>query len=264
MPNKCLIFRKEEGVATIILNRPEKLNAINDEIRLGLQECVAEVRQNDELKVLIITGAGRGFCSGGDVKGLANRLPGETVKKTRQEILRTIGTYLLPLAKLEKPTIAAVNGIAAGGGFSLCLMCDIRIASEQAEFRAVWVSRGFIPDDGATFYLPKLIGLSRALTLMYTGNPVSAREAEKIGLVNEVVPHDELLMRATELARIIARGPSVAIELMKRTVYSGIVDELESRLVLETYAQNICRQTEDHKEAIKAFLEKRKPVFRGL
>ena len=264
MSNDSLILTKDEGVATIVLNRPEKLNAINEEIRLELPKLIEEVRQNDDLKVLVITGAGRGFCSGADVGRLAARVAGETPKSTRREILRRIGYYLVPLAKLEKPTIAAVNGIAAGGGFSLALLCDIRIASDQAEFRAVWVNRGLIPDDGATYYLPRLIGLPKALALMFTGESVKAEEAERIGLVNETVPHDQLMIRVTELARRLAKGPSVAIELMKKVVYHGIVDDLESRLDLETYAQNICRQTEDHKESIRAFMEKRAPVFKGL
>jgi 2-(1,2-epoxy-1,2-dihydrophenyl)acetyl-CoA isomerase len=265
MSNESLILENDgEGVATLILNRPEKLNAIDDEIRMRLPDLIKEVRQDDGIKVLILTGAGRGFCSGADVAGQAARIAGAAIEKTRQQTLEPVACFLLPLARLEKPTIAAVNGVAAGVGLSLALVCDIRIASEQARFIPVWVNRGLIPDGGATYYLPKLIGLSKALEFMYTGDSISADEAGKIGLVSEVVPHDGLIPKAREIATRLAKGPSVAIELIKKAVYRKIHDELESQLYFESYAQTICRQTEDHKESVSAFLEKRAPVFKGL
>ena len=265
MSDEGIIFEKDnDGIATITLNRPEKLNAIDNEIRIRLPEMIEATCRDDEIKVLIITGAGRGFCSGADVSWQQSRLSGNETKKTRQEIMGSIGSLILPLVELDKPTIAAVNGVAAGAGLSLALACDLRIASEQAKFAALFVNRGLIPDLGATYFLPKLLGVSKALELMYTGDLLSAEESEKAGLVTKVVPHEELMTTVKETARRFARGPSVAIELMKRAVYRRIREELQSQMDFESYAQNICRQTEDHREAVKAFMEKREPAFKGL
>ncbi len=261
MGNEDILVSVEQGVATITLNRPEKLNALTTEMANKFSQVIQDVRVNDEIKALVITGAGSGFCSGTD---LERRLPGAKQEtKERWEVISPIGHQLLPLVRLEKPTIAAVNGAAAGLGLSIALACDIRLASENARFTAVWVKRGLIPDGGATYFLPRILGISKALELMFTGDIMSATEAERIGLVSKVVPHDNLMTVAKETATKIAEGPSVAIELMKKAAYRALENSLELQLDFETYAQNICRQTQDYKEGVEAFMQKRPPQFKG-
>ncbi len=258
-----MILEKEDGIAILTLNRPEKLNAISMEMREGLVKVAEDVSRDDGIKVLIVTGAGRGFCSGADVSGQAARIAGE-LEMPRWYVLEPTGAWLMPLRNLSKPTIAAVNGIAAGIGWTLALVCDMIIASEQARFGAIWVKRALIPDGGITYLLPRVMGTAKALELMLTGEIIDAREAERWGLVNRVVPHEELMKAARELATKIAKGPPIAIELTKRAVLRGLENDFERQLDFESYAQNICRGTEDHKEGVRAFLEKREPAFRGL
>ncbi|MDD5127574.1 MAG: enoyl-CoA hydratase-related protein [Dehalococcoidales bacterium] len=260
---KLLLEANDDGVAVLTLNRPEKINALDMEMRLGLPVIAERVRQDDKIKVLIITGAGRGFCSGADVNvQAANAF--EKPKKTRRETLNTVGWWMLPLLRVEKPSIAAVNGAAMGIGLTMTLVCDVRIAAEQAKFGSLWVNRGLVPDGGATYLLPRIIGMSRALELMYAGSVIDAREADRIGLVSRVVSADELMPAAIALAMKWAKGPSVAIELIKKAVYSSVCRECEAQMDYESYAQGVAYQTEDHKEAVKAFLEKRPPVYKGI
>ncbi len=263
MKYQDLILEKEDGIATLTLNRPDKLNAISDAIRNELPKAIEEVRGDDEVRVLVVTGAGRGFCSGADVTVQAARLASEKVGESRRSLLAPVGWFGVPLAELEKPTIAAVNGVAAGAGLSIALLCDIRIAAQSARFTAVWVERGLIADVGATYFLPQILGVGKALELMYTGDIIDAREAERIGLVSRVVPDGDLMKVTKELATKIAKGPPIAIELMKRAVYRDILSGLRAKLDFESYAQNICRQSEDHKEGVASFLEKREAHFKG-
>lgn len=260
MKYQDLILEKEDGIATLTLNRPDKLNAISMTMREELPKAVDEVRGDDEVRVLIITGAGRGFCSGADVASLT----GEKAGQSRRSLLAPLGIWGVSLVELEKPIIAAVNGVAAGAGLSFALLCDIRIAAQSARFTAVWVRRGLIADVGATYFLPRILGVEKALELMYTGDIIDAREAERIGLVSRVVPDDDLMKVTKELATKIVKGPPIAIELMKRAVYRDIVSGLGAKLDFETYAQNICRQSEDHKEGVAAFIEKREAHFKGI
>ena len=264
MSNQSFLLKKDkEGIATLILNRPEKLNAFNQEMVLQFPKLMEEIQQDDEVKVLILTGEGRGFCSGSDVGRQAARLAGEKIERTRWERVEPVGYFVLSLAKLAKPTIAAVNGIAAGLGLSLALVCDIRIAAVGAKFAAIWIRGGLVGDCGASYYLPKVIGLSRAFEMMYTGDQIDAAEAEKIGLVSKVVTPDELIPKAREMAKRLANGPSVALSLIKKELTGGLAREMEAHLYFESFAINLCRQTEDHQEFVKAFMEKRKPEFKG-
>ena len=255
-----LIFTKEEGIATITFNRPERLNAVTEAMRTEVHRIATELRGDEEVKVLVITGAGEAFSTGADASELTADYSGPIEPHV---LKRPFGWWILPVRYFPKPTIAAIPGIVAGTTFSLALACDFRIASEKAKFSMVFVKRGLVPDGGATYYLPRMVGTSKALELMLMGDTFDAREAERLGLVNRVVPHGELMNVTRELATRIARGPSVAIDLIKRGVHKGAVGDLESQLDFETLAQRICFQTEDFKEGITSFLEKRDPKFKG-
>ena len=264
MEGKDLILEKDGHVAILTLNRPDKMNAINAGMRELFPQVLQEVQEDDNLRTLIITGAGRGFCSGADVAVQAARAAGQQVDASRKTILALVGNLILAFEKTNKPIIAAVNGIAAGVGLTITLACDMRIASTNARFAAIWVKRGLIADGGATLLLPLIVGMEKALELSFTGDIIDAREAERIRLVSKVVPHEELLNRAKELAQKIAGGPPISVELVKRVTWEKIRNQLREQLLLESYAQNICRTTQDQKEAVKAFMEKREPQFKGL
>lgn len=260
-----LRLEKDEGIATLTFNRPEKMNAMTTEMWLRLREIIEDVRRDEETKVLVMTGSGNAFCAGSDVvKRLAARVAGEQRDATRREKLEPVGYLASLINSMSKPIIGAINGVAAGAGISLALLCDIRIASEKARFGAAWVKIGLIPDLAATYLLPRTVGLDKALELMITGDVIGAREAERIGLVTRVVPDEDLLKVSTELARRIAQGPTIAIDFIKRAAYRGLFNTLDEQLDFESYAQNVCRGTEDHREGVAAFQEKRPPRFRGL
>lgn len=255
-----LIFTKEDGIATITFDRPEKLNAVTEAMRTEVHRIATGLRTDEEVKVLIITGTGEAFSTGAD----ASELTADYSGPIEPYILkRPLGWWTLPVRYFPKPTIAAIPGVVAGVTFSLALACDFRFASDKARFSMVFIKRGLVPDGGATYYLPRMVGTSKALELMLMGDTIDANEAERLGLVNRVVPHDELMKVTREFAARIASGPSVAIELIKKGVYKGAVGELESQLDYETLAQRICFQTEDFKEGITSFLEKRQPKFKG-
>ena len=265
MAYKDIILEKEGGIATITLNRPEKLNAISMLMREELGEVIEEVRADDSIRAVIVTGAGRGFCVGADIGAVIGGKIGIELKEESRRIrLKPLGWYVLNLAKLEKPTIAAVNGVAAGIGLSIALACDIRIASEAARFGAVWVRLALTPDGGATYLLPRILGIAKALELMFSGDIIDAWEAERIGLVSRVVPPDELMKVTKELAGKIAKGPPITMELTKRAVYRGVENDLDSQINFETYIGNLVRATQDHQEGVKAYMEKREPQFKGV
>jgi 2-(1,2-epoxy-1,2-dihydrophenyl)acetyl-CoA isomerase len=264
MEPKELILEKEGHVAILTLNRPDKMNAISLDMRADLPLALQEVQEDDDLRVLIITGAGRGFCSGADVAVQAARAAGQQTETSRKTILQLTGALILGFEKINKPTIAAVNGIAAGVGLTLTLACDIRLASTNARFSAIWVKRGLIADGGATLLLPLIVGMEKALELTFTGDIIDAQEADRIRLVSKVVPPEELMTRAKELAQKISANPPISLELVKRVMWERIRNQLREYLLFESYAQGVCRSTQDQKEAMKAFMEKREPVFRGL
>ena len=260
-----MLLEKEDGIAILTLNRSDRLNAMTTKMWKDLPRIIDDISNDDETKVLIITAVGKGFCSGSDVEDrFQRRIGGEKLEMGRKELLEPVGYTAYTLRSLDKPTIAAVNGIAVGAGLSLSLLCDIRIASEKARFGAVWVRMGLIADLGSTYTLPRAVGTDKALELMATGEIIDAQEAERIGLVTRVVAHNDLMSKAKELASKMAKGPSAAIELMKRGVYKGIQNDLLTQLDFESYAQKLCFKTEDHKEAVKAFRDKREPLFKGI
>jgi len=259
-----LNYSFKDGVAKLTLNRPESRNAITMTMFAGIREVAEEVDRNDDVKVLIITGAGRGFCSGADMSLLGDAVGGETLGKTHKDMVEPFGYISVIIQNLAKPIIGAINGAAVGAGLSLALFSDIRIASDRAKFGAFWVRMGLVPDIGGSYFLPRAVGLSKALELALTGDIIDAYEAERIGLVARVVPHDDLMKVTEDLALKIAKGPSVAIELTKRGMCRALNNDLETQLEFEGYGQNVCFKTEDFKEATTAFLEKREPHFHGL
>ncbi len=258
------IFEKEDGIATLTLNLPERLNALSVGIREALLRAVDDVAQDDDTRVLIITGAGRAFCSGADVRGLAGEAEIRSGEVGRKGIMGPLSLPVLRITRLEKPVIAAVNGVAAGGGFGLAMACDIRIASENARFISVFVRRALPVEWGLSYFLPRAVGLSKALEIMWTGDAIDAREAERIGLVSKVVPADDLMKETRALAAKLAKGPPIAIELIKRATYVGLdSNNLASQLGYETYVAGVCIRTEDFREGVKSFLEKREAEFKG-
>lgn len=264
MEYEGFILEKREGIALLTLNRPERLNALTAKmVSVLFPEVFRELKEDDEVRVLIITGAGKGFCTGADVVELGSGINTILELQGGQERLQPIGAFALLLYNLDKPVIAAVNGAAAGAGVSIALLSDIRIASENARFNLAFVRRGLVPDCGSTFLMPRLIGAAKSFEFMYTGDTIDAKEAERLGLVNKVVPQDSLMDEANALAKRLAEGPSLALAQIKRAIHSGLMNDLEQQLYFETYAQNFCFGTEDFKEGVKSFLGKYQPQFKG-
>ncbi len=263
MEYEDLLLEKGDGIATITLNVPEKLNALTSKMSMSLALVTDDIARDDEVRVVIVTGAGRGFCSGADVSAMQARIaPSEVSRFNRMQVMGYPHADVFP--RLNKPVIAAINGHCVGGGLSLALSCDVRIASETARLGAAQVARALVPDYGLTYYLPLAIGTSRALELMYTAELIGAAEAERLGIVSRVVASDELMNVTRELATRIAHNPPYSLELTKNMVWRSLFDGLNRQLDLETWAQQICFQTEDHQESVKAFLEKKPlPEFKG-
>jgi len=257
-----IIYKKENGVATIILNRPRALNALNAELIDELLDSVRRVAEDREIKVLILTGAGRAFSFGADISEFSQAQE-QAQKNSAWEILSKSQEIIRLLCGMPKPTIAALNGFATGLGLDLAMACDLRIAAERAKVGEAFVSMGLIPDGGGTFFLPRLVGLARAVEMIFLGEPLSATEAERIGLINRVVPNQELEKSTQEVANKLAKGPSLAIGLAKRVLWKNLQRDLDSALKLEAECQKTCLESEDHREAVKAYMERRNPIFRG-
>ena len=260
---KCLLYDMKDGVATLTLNRPERLNALGDTLRDDLQDAVTRASDDPEVRVMIVTGAGKGFCSGGDVKAMSERKESGSGRPLMEKVAPGRDRTVQALRDAPKPVIAAVNGAAAGAGFNLALCCDIRLASTAAKFSQAFVKRGLHPDWGGTYFLPRVVGTAKACELIFTGAIIDAEEALKLGIVSAVHPPEELLPAAQALARAIADGPPIAIRLAKRGLYRNAESDLRTALEYETFAQNNCFETEDATEGIKAFVEKRPPRFKG-
>jgi 2-(1,2-epoxy-1,2-dihydrophenyl)acetyl-CoA isomerase len=267
MSGKAILLEKEDGVTTITLNRPDALNAIDMQLREELIAALKEVSEDEDVRAVLITGAGRAFCAGGDVKLQSKRMErGEKPVETKDIIQSSrigLNTAVTLISNLEKPVIAAINGVAAGAGCSLALACDIVFASDKARFSAAFVRVGLMPDTGGTYFLPRHVGLHKAKELVFTGDLIDADEAEKIGLVNKVVPADDLMKYAGDYARRLAKGATKAIGMAKIALNRAVTVNLASALEFESYAQSICFQLEDHVEGTKAFKEKREAVFKG-
>lgn len=261
MEFKKIIYEVEQKVATITLNRPEVLNAVNGEMMEEIRQALEEARYDDGVSALMVTGAGHAFSAGGDVKTMPERL--KMAPAERREGIRRSGRMVEAFRQTEKPIIAAVNGATVGAGCSIAMACDMRLASEKAKFGLVFVKRGLHPDMGGSFFLPRIVGTGRACEMIFTGKIIDAQEADRIGLINRMIPPDELMGEARELAREIANGPAVAINMSKVAIYKGLETDLEAALDYEAFAQSVCSTTEDAKEGVQSFLERRDPVFKG-
>ena len=255
---ETLLVEAQNGVRVITLNRPEVLNAISAQLGTELLEALREAERAAEVRCVLLTGSGRGFCAGADLREQA---PGQT---SVGDLLRTrYNGIVLRMRTMEKPVIAAVNGVAAGAGCNLALAADLRVASDRASFIEAFSRVGLIPDSGGTWLLPRLVGTGRALEMMFFADPVDAGAAERLGLVNRVVPHDDLMPRALEWAARLAAGPTRAYGLIKRGVNRAVSATLADSLEYEAQLQEIASRTEDHREGVAAFLAKRPPAYSG-
>jgi enoyl-CoA hydratase len=255
-----VIYEKKEGIVTVTISRPQKRNALNRATRTELRSVLEEIRSSKELRILIITGAGQdAFIAGADIPEMK-----EMNQWDMMDYLSTLSQQLYTdFGNLEIPVIAMINGYCFGGGLELALACDIRIASEDASFGQPEIRLGIMPGGGATQRLPGLVGPAIAKELMFTGRIIDAQEALRIGLVNRVVPKDTLKEAVWELARDIAKKSPIALKLIKRSVNRGVQAPSDVGLAYEALAECLCFTTEDHEEGLSAFLEKRKPNFRG-
>ena len=264
MTGAALLVEKTEHVAVLTLNRPQKLNALNGELRDAMHDAIADVSADDAVRAVIFTGAGRGFCSGADLTGGGG---GQNTAPTQNEHLDDlgwVGRQALAVYGLNKPVIGAVNGVAVGAGMSLALACDVRVGTEKSRFKTVFIERNLSPDSGMSFFLPRIVGYSRATDLIYTSRTVDAEEAHRIGLLDRLVEHDTLMESALELAAQMTGWPPLALRMSKRVLQHNMECDLETALRFELTSLSFGnRAVNDRRESIAAFLEKRKPNYTG-
>jgi len=256
---ETIIYEVDKRVALIRLNRPEMMNALEAALAKDLVDAVRHAGADPDIGAIVLTGTGKVFSSGGDLSRL---MQGFELVEGRQWLKDGYG-QILELTRVGKPVLAAVNGYAVGAGFSLALMCDLIYAAESAKFGMAFVKVGAIPDCGALYFLPRLVGLQKAKELVFSGNNISASEAKRVGIVNDLFADEDLLDKTIALAAQLAEGPAVALAQAKEILNASSSLSLDQVMELEIYAQSVCFQTEDHREGVIAFLEKRKPVFKG-
>lgn len=258
MEFKTIQLERDKEIEVVYLNQPEARNALSMEMQEELRIALEGLARDGAVKAIVITGRGTAFCAGGDLRTM-----GESKPFQGRQMMQNVHRLVLALRNLEKPVLAAVNGPAFGAGWSLAMACDFVIASEKARFSLAFVKVGLIPDCGCLYLLPRVIGLPKAKELMMTGRVVEAAEAGALGLVNKVVPPEQLLPEALALARELAQGPPLALGLLKSIVNRTFETDFLTLLEEEALAQDLCLQTEDHREGVRAFFEKRKPEFIG-
>lgn len=268
MPFETILLSKEDHIASLILNRPEKKNAINRKMMTELIEAIEDIGRDDDVRVLVIKGADKAFCSGADIDimtgGSNQEIGGQSVEEIRRSfIFRAAKRLILGLHKMEKPTIAMVNGVCVGAGFDLALACDIRTGSEYSKFMCGFVKIGLFPGFGATWLYPKIMGVGKAQELLYTGDVAAGAEAEKIGIITHLYPDAELESSTMAMAKKIAAGPPIALRLMKGQVYKGLGTDLETALDDAAFCESVTLASKDYIEGVKAIREKRPPVFQG-
>lgn len=255
---KTITLDIEDGVARLTLNRPERLNAINLALVKELNEAVNDIRENDKIRVLVITGAGTAFCAGGDIKEMET-----ATQEHNQEQLRLSNQALYNLVNLDIPVVTAVNGYAFGAGFNLTLAGDMIIASDQAKFSLAFVNVGLVPEMGGTHFLPRLIGLAKAKELVFSGRQFDAHEAYDLGLITRVVDSESFHLEVDKVVKKLSQSPTIALGIAKKLLNSSLERDLKTTLDFEQVYCIRASQTRDHAEGILAFKEKRKPIFIG-
>jgi 2-(1,2-epoxy-1,2-dihydrophenyl)acetyl-CoA isomerase len=258
-----LTYAVDGSVAVATLDRPDVLNAFNDELGHALVERVREAGADEAVRCLVITGSGRGFCAGEDLAALADGYQSGVAPDLGQTLINRYNPLIRAIRDTPKPVVAAVNGVAAGAGASLALACDFRIASERAKLVLAFIKVGLVPDSGAVWFLARMVGTAKAFKVAATGDPISAEEASELGLFDEVVPADSFEERWKAFATELAAGPTEAFALTKRLVAHAAEHSLEDQLQEEVHAQTRAGKTDDHLEGVQAFLGKRRPTFTG-
>ncbi len=256
-----LRYAIQDGIATITLNRPEKLNAFTIGMIDAWAACLRDAQSDPSVHVVVVTGAGRAFCAGGDMAQLGTEAPAALDQK--RFLWDHVQQIPLTLEAMDKPVIAMVNGVAAGAGMDMALMCDLRFASDKARFAESYVKVGLVPGDGGAWFLPRLVGLDRALELMWTGDFIDASEALRIGAVTKVFPADDLAVQTYAFAARLTVGPPLAIRMIKRAASQGLRTDLRTSLDLISSHLALVVQSNDHQEGVRAFQEKRPPQFHG-
>ncbi|WOD14089.1 enoyl-CoA hydratase/isomerase family protein [Paraburkholderia kirstenboschensis] len=257
-----LKFEIDNGIATITLNRPEKLNAFTDAMQESWLEALEECRTNPDVRVIVMTGTGRAFTTGGDVNSFSASAE-QTPANIKARVADGIQRLPRKIAEIDKPVLAALNGLATAGGLDIALACDIRFAAESARFAETYVRMGLIPGVGGAYLLPRIVGTSKALEMFWSADWLDARDAERIGLVNRVFPDEQLMEGTYAFARRVADGAPLAVQLIKRVMRFGLDKDLATAHELVAANLPIVRSSEDHREAVSAFKEKRAPQFKG-
>jgi 2-(1,2-epoxy-1,2-dihydrophenyl)acetyl-CoA isomerase len=261
MPNSpTILLTIEGGVARISLNRPEVFNSFNREMALALQNVLDDCANNDAVRAIVLTGNGKAFCAGQDLKEVTTP---ELHPGFRTILDEHYGPIITRLRQLEKPVIAAVNGVGAGAGANIALACDVIIASEGASFIQAFSKIGLVPDSGGTYFLPRIVGFQKALALAMLGDKVSAKEAEEMGMIYKAVPTEEFEAYVEKMAVKLANMPTKALGLIKKAFNASMTNDLETQLGLESDLQIVASETEDYEEGVTAFLEKRQPNYKG-
>lgn len=253
-------YRVEDAIATIVLNRPERRNAFTPEMLRDCAKALEAASVDENVRVIVITGAGDAFCAGGDVGTMGTEVSAVSLKAVYWEVMHSVPKTLV---RVDKPVIAMINGDAVGGGMDMALMCDIRIASEKARLSEGYVRLGLVPGNGGAYFLPRLVSIGKALELLLTGNFIEAREAERIGIVNRVVPHERLEEETYGLAKRIASLPPLVVRMTKRLTYQSLKTDMVTALDLASSHGVIAQASEDHREAVAAFREKRQGRYVG-
>lgn len=256
-PPLVLLAKDAHGIATLTLNRPQKYNAFTKDMIVLWHRLLSECEEDAAVKVIVLTGAGKAFCSGGDVGAQKERAKNDALER-KDFLFRHVHRIARTMANLDKPVIAAINGAARGAGLDMALMCDLRVMAASATLAESYINVGLIAGDGGTYYLPRLIGVPRALELFWTGRVVGAEEAERIGMVNRVVADGDLMASTYALARAIAEQPFEAVRAYKRAVYQGMSMNLDAHLDMVSSHTSILRDTPDHRARVEAFLQRKR------
>jgi 2-(1,2-epoxy-1,2-dihydrophenyl)acetyl-CoA isomerase len=262
MPSfETLLYTSSGGTCTMTLNRPEVYNALNEQMKKEINDALKEAEKDPSVRCLVIRGAGdKAFCSGQDLKEHSGKA---THRSLKESLEKSYNPMIRRMRAMEKPIIGMINGVAAGAGLSIALACDYRIMAENARLIEVFIRIGLVPDSGSHWFLPRLVGMAKAFEYSALGDDIGAAEAERVGLVNKVVPSEELEKKTMEIAERLAKSPTKAIGLIKRTLNKALSSDLDTLLDYEATMQEIASLTDDHKEGIQSFLEKRPPQFEG-